>query len=175
MPLSASYGDVMSDYCLISAFLHVCLEELDGAFHLQSLCCCGNEDALACLQSDGVALIVGDGAFALESDEDDEAVKLRIVESHRLVEVVNGCIEVRALHEAHTLILHRCVVCTVVALYVIVDALGSLLCVKLAVIAVLVLTLEVVDAVCNVAGLLNFGEETAGADGVDASDRKSVV
>ena len=40
---------VMSDYCLIQAFLHVCLEELDGAFHLQSLCCCGNEDALACL------------------------------------------------------------------------------------------------------------------------------
>ena len=76
MPLSASYGDVMSDYCLIQAFLHVCLEELDGAFHLQSLCCCGNEDALASLESDGVALVVGDCAFALQADEDNEAVEL---------------------------------------------------------------------------------------------------
>ena len=40
---------------------------------------------------------------------------------------------------------------------------------KLAVVAVLVLTLEVVDAICNVAGLLNFSEKTTCADGVDTS------
>ena len=40
---------------------------------------------------------------------------------------------------------------------------------QLTVVAVLILALEVVDAVCHVAGLLYFGEETAGTDGVDTS------
>ena len=65
----------------------------------------------------------------------------------------------------------RCVLGAVVALNVVVDALCSLLCVQLAIVAVLVLALEVVDAVCHVGCLLYLCEEAAGADSVDATLR----
>ena len=44
--------------------------------------------------------------------------------------------------------------------YGVVDALGSLLGVELAIVAILVLAFEVVDAIGNIAGLLNLDNET---------------
>ena len=67
------------------------------------------------------------------------------------------------------MVLDRCVVGAVVALNVIVDTLCCLLGVELTIVAVLVLTLKVVDAVGHVACLLNFSEEASCADGVNAS------
>ena len=43
---------------------------------------------------------------------------------------------------------------------------------QLTIVAVLVLALEVVDAICHVAGLLYLGEETAGTDSVNTSCRQ---
>lgn len=45
--------------------------------------------------------------------------------------------------------------------YGVVDALSSLLGVELAIVAILVLAFEVVDAIGNIAGLLNLDNETA--------------
>ena len=42
---------------------------------------------------------------------------------------------------------------------------------ELAIVAILVLALEVVDAIGNIAGLLNLGNETACSDGVDSARR----
>ena len=55
--------------------------------------------------------------------------------------------------------------------YGVVNALGSFLGVELAIVAILVLTLEVVDAIGNIAGLLNLDNETACSDGVDSAGR----
>ena len=61
--------------------------------------------------------------------------------------------------------------------YGVVDALGSLLGVELAIVAILVLALEVVDAIGNIAGLLNLDNETACSDGMDSAgrDKEAVV
>ena len=56
--------------------LYVCLEELQGSFYLQCLGRGRNYDALAALQGDGVALVVGDGGLALQADENHETVEL---------------------------------------------------------------------------------------------------
>ena len=53
--------------------------------------------------------------------------------------------------------------------YGVVDALGSFLGVELTIVAILVLALEVVDAIGYIAGLLNLGNETASSDGVDSA------
>ena len=42
---------------------------------------------------------------------------------------------------------------------------------ELAIVAILVLALEVVDAIGNIAGLLNLGNETACSDGMDSAGR----
>ena len=48
---------------------------------------------------------------------------------------------------------------------------------ELAIVAILVLALEIVDAIGNIAGLLNLGNETACSDGVDSAgwDKEAVV
>ena len=48
---------------------------------------------------------------------------------------------------------------------------------ELAIVAILVLALEVVDAIGNIAGLLNLGNETACSDGVNSAgwDKEAVV
>ena len=68
-----------------------------------------------------------------------------------------------------TLVLASVVVLAVVVEYGVVDALGSLLGVQLAQVAVLVAPLVVVDAVGHVAGLLNLGQIAAGTNGMDAT------
>ena len=54
----------------------------------------------------------------------------------------------------------------------VVDALGSQTGVELTVVAVLVLSLEVVDAVGDIASLLDLGQEAALADAMDTSGRQ---
>ena len=66
-------------------------------------------------------------------------------------------------------VLLRFVGCAVVRQYVIVDTLGCLFGVQFAVVAVLVLTLEVVDAVGDIGGLLYLCYETSCSDGVDTT------
>ena len=54
---------------------------------------------------------------------------------------------------------------------------GSFLGVELTIVAILVLAFEVVDAIGNIAGLLNLDNETACSDGVDSAgwDKETVV
>lgn len=112
---------------LSKVFLNVSLQELQRSLNLQSLGSSRHKHALAGTQSDGIALVVDDSSLALKADEDNEAVEFRVVERHRLVEIVDSSVEVRTLNEAHTLILLRSIFGAIVVLYIIVDALGSLL------------------------------------------------
>ena len=61
------------------------------------------------------------------------------------------------------------VACTVVGQHGIVDALRSLIGVELAVVAVFVLALIVVDAEGHIRGLLNLCDEASRADGMDTT------
>ena len=61
------------------------------------------------------------------------------------------------------------VVCAIVVLYGVVDALSGFLYVQLTVVAILVLAFEVVDAERNVAGLLYLGEEASCPYAMDTS------
>ena len=65
-----------------------------------------------------------------------------------------------------------CVVCLVVGKHLIVDALGSQLGVQLAWTAQVIMTVEVVDAIGDVAGLLDFGKEATRADGMNTPGRQ---
>ena len=65
------------------------------------------EEGIAGAQYGGLSGFVGDGAFAAHADEDDETVKVAVVDGHRLVDVVNSGGEVGALHQLHTLVLQR--------------------------------------------------------------------
>ena len=73
------------------------------------------------------------------------------------------------MHQRHPLVLHRHILRAVVGLHTVVDALGGQVGVQLAVVAVGILALEIVDAVGHVARLLYLGQEAAGADAVYAA------
>ena len=115
--------------------------------------------------------------MALQADENHETVEFRVIERHRFVEIVDSGAKIRAAHDADTLILHRFVFLSIIGQHGVVDALGSFLGVQLSVVAVLVLALEVVDAVSHVAGLLYLCHEATRSDGVYSAcrDKEAVV
>ena len=129
---------------------------------------------MACLQGDAVA-IDGEGAAAFDGYEHDEAVDGRVVERGGALDGDDGGAEVGTADDLDRLVGLRLVVCAIVGGHAIVDALGGLLGVELARLSVLVAAVVVVDAVGDVAGLLNFGHEAAAADGVDASCGSQMV
>ena len=124
-----------------------------------------------------MASVVGQRTASLDSDEDDEAVEVVIVDGHGLVQIVQTGGEIGASHQFHPHVLHRRVMSAVVGKDAVVDAFGSLVGVQLAQVALLVAAVEIVDAIGDVARLLDFGHETTFADGVDASggDEKHIA
>lgn len=102
-------------------------------------------------------------------DGDDETVQSRYVNGHRTAQIVEQRMEIRALHEHDAFVLLGNIFRAVVGQHCVVDALGSLLGMELPVVAVFVLTLEVIDAIGDIARLLDFTEEAPLADAVDAS------
>lgn len=151
------------------AVLGVGLEKLHRASYHYFLGRSGDEDALALYKRGLLAAIHLQRANALHGDEDHETVELGIVDEHGLVDVIDRGGEMLAADQFHALVLGRLVVGAVVGQHVVVDTFGSLGGVELAIVAVLVLALEVVDAVSDVAGLLDLGQEAARADAVDAA------
>ena len=128
-----------------------------------------DENALALYERGLLAAIHLQRANALHGDEDHETVELGIVDEHGLVDVIDRGGEMLAADQFHALVLGRLVVGAVVGQHVVVDTFGSLGGVELAIVAVFVLALEVVNAVSDVAGLLDLGQEAARADAVDAA------
>lgn len=151
------------------AVLGVGLEKLHRASDHYFLGRSGDEDALALYKRGLLAAIHLQRANALHGDEDHETVELGIVDEHGLVDVIDRGGEMLAADQFHALVLGRLVVGAVVGQHVVVDTFGSLGGMELAIVAVLVLALEVVDAVSDVAGLLDLGQEAARADAVDAA------
>lgn len=56
--------------------LYVSFKELDVSVNLQRLGGGGHQHAFACLKGEGVALVISNGGFALNANEDNKAVKL---------------------------------------------------------------------------------------------------
>ena len=76
------------------------------------------------------------------------------------------------MNEAHALVFGRRIIGAVVFFHVVVDAFGGQFGVQFAVVAILVLAFEVVDAVGHVGCLLNLGQETSRANAVNAAGRQ---
>ncbi len=148
---------------------YVCLEEFQGAFNAQTACGGRQKNGFAGTKHEARAVSLGDDAGSAKSDENDEGVEGGVIEVDRLVEVVDRGGEIRTLYELHALVLRRCVVGLVVGEHVVVDALGSKLGVQFAWTAEVVVAVEVVDAIGDIAGLLDFCKEATGANGMDAA------
>ena len=71
----------------------------------------------------------------------------------------------------HALVFQALIVCTIVVEHGIVDTLRSQLCMELTVIAVLILTLEIIDTVGHIGGLLDLGNKAACTNGMDTTSR----
>ena len=130
------------------------------------------EDGFSGLHGQLVAFVVFQDAFAFHTNKDDEGVELAIVERHVLGKVVYRGGEVGAAHQFYRLVLLGGIGSAVIGLYPIVDGFFRELGVKLAGVAVLVLAVEVIDAVGDVGSLLYFGNEASGSNAMDASGRE---
>ena len=86
-----------------------------------------------------------------------------------LSEVVERCGEIGTRYKLHTFVILGLVVCAVVILYAVVDNGLALLGVQLPRIAIGIDAVKVVNAICDVRGLLNLGNKGTCANRVDAS------
>ena len=144
----------------------VYLKKLHLSVHLYPLVLRRDEEGVAGCEV--LLLAVGPYmALALQSYQDDEAVQAGSLHVDGRVDVVDAGGEVSAVHQPHWHVLARCVGRAVVRQDGVVDGLGGLLGVQLPIVAVLVAPLEVVDAIGDIARLLNLGQEAAGPDGMD--------
>ena len=127
------------------------------------------EDAFAGTQGAGVALAVDEAGSPFESHEDDKGVDVREVRFHRLGATVErgGELGVRLQHNAG--IVAGRVVRAVVGTRGEVERLSGLFGVERTFLSGGIDAVEVVDAVGEVARLLDFHDEIAGTDAVDLS------
>lgn len=149
---------------------YVCFEEFHGAFNIETTRGGRQENGLSGAKNKAfVSLSPGNNACSAKSNEDDEGVEGGVVKCDGLVEVVDAGGEIRTRHELHALVLRGCVVSLVVGEHVVVDALGSKLGVQFAWTAEVVVAVEVINTIGDIASLLNLGEEATGADSMDAA------
>ena len=113
------------------------------------------------LKGCGGWVVDSDDSSSTESDENDECVERGEVDGGGLVEVVDGRCEVGTADELLPLVLAGGVVGLIIGQHVVVDAFGGELGVEFAWPSEVVVAVEVVNAVGDVAGLLDFGEEAS--------------
>ena len=113
-----------------------------------------------------------DTAVALEAHGDDEAVVFDEVAVHGAVDFHDADIEVGGVDDLDGTVVGVDVFGAVVFLYMEVEGLGGEFGVELAGLAVHAGAVVVVDAVGDVAGLLDLGEEDATTDGMDTAGRE---
>ena len=113
--------------------------------------------------------VVGDRAAALDADRHDERIEVGEIERLGNGQVQQRCGEIGARDQLHAAVLHGFVVCPVVGQHGVVDGVLGQFGVQFAGVAVGVAAVEVVDAVGEVRGLLDLGDERPGADRVHAA------
>ena len=116
--------------------------------------------------------VVGDDCAAFYADYYEERIQSLEVKVIFFVKVIEGCGEIVAVHENILLVLVLLVAGLVVRIYLVVDGILCKFSVELARLAVEAEASEVVDSVGDVGCLLDFGDERAGADAVDAACRQ---
>jgi len=133
----------------------------------------GDEGAVSLSEPD---LVAGgadaDGAVALDAHGDDEAVVLTQVVMEGLGDLHHVDIEVRGVDNSCGAVGGLRIVHAVAGLDMVVEGLGGELGMELARLAVHSRAVVVEDAIGDVTGLLDLGEEDAATDGVDAAGRE---
>ena len=113
-----------------------------------------------------------DFAGTFEAHGDDEAVVLDEVAVHGAVDLHDTDIEVGGIDDLDGTVVGVDVFGAVVFLYVVVEGLGGQFGVQFAGFAVHAGAVVVVDAIGDVAGLLDLGEEDATTDGMNTTGRE---
>ena len=113
-----------------------------------------------------------DTAVALEAHGDDEAIVFDEVAVHGTVDLHHTDIEVGGIDDLDGTVVGVDVFGAVVFLYMVVEGLGGEFGVELAGLAVHAGAVVVVDAVGDVAGLLDLSEEDTATDGMDTTGRE---
>lgn len=124
---------------------NVDLKELEGAFYAEGVEGSWQEYGFALTEGETLAAVIAEFAATGQGDEDDEGIEVGVVNSHRVVKIVDSCGEKRTVYELNTLVLQGDVrhLATV-------D--GSVL--------------VVVETEADVGGWLDFGHETFAAGGM---------
>ena len=129
----------------------------------------GDEQRLPGVEKSLLAFLVREFTNVFQTDVDYERIHSAVVEMDRLVEVEQRRGEIVAVNQLYGAVGAGQIVGAVVGEYAIVDGVLRQFSMQFAGIAVLVQTAEVVDAVGNVAGLLDFGDGGTSADAVHSS------
>ena len=154
---------------MVVILYHVGFKELQVSTYGDGVGGGGQQQGVAGAEGLRRAVLVDNGSRSFGGNEYDEGVECAVVESHGAVDVVDGSGEEGTAHHLVSLILVAGIVCAIVVAHAVVYRLSGQLGVQLAGIAVGVAAAKVVDAVGDVAGLLNFDDEASGADGVYAA------
>lgn len=132
----------------------------------------GHEHGFALADGQRAAPVVGEGAAAADADDREERIALREVDFVRLGEGVERRGEIGACHELYGAVRRSFVAGAVVGQHGVVDRFFCQGRVQFARVAGGIAAVEVVDAVGDVGGLLDFGDEGACTDRVDAACRQ---